>query len=506
MSFRALTSPARRWGLLGGYSLLAGWALAGCVGGKDRSPPSGKATPPVRAAVADAALPGFAPDEAVVLIHSAHDTLGAARLSLEAALRLPIDLPLPFPRIERHADRFRVVLSRGPFAALSGLWGGVKAAHPATELLAAGQAGGDDIIRMAIVCSPADSVPLYAAPKEGVQKPGKELARLHTGQVLALKEEDDGPGVSDEEDEGGESHAPTLSEQGYLTVLQPQVGLVHAPDVLLPADCTPRDEDNDDGNGRILTGTSVGAPKPGQVGRLCLTTRFSGKRGRQTQADLLAVSPNYRRCLRFVGAGTFDGFDHSRDGSHFAVEVSEPRPTPSGPGTPTPALRLYAVPSAPAAGQSNPVPRGQWPGLSRPAFLGDHLIALSEEAALIGVWSIDGLSRRAPTDTSPPPAPRRLLQLPLPGLPALPEKLQAAVHRPAAPTLSGERVKASFLRSCPPELQKRVRTLSGRGFVACLYEIEVEVGLDGTRSERRCRIDNADNPLEEPLSVPCPAL
>ena len=185
MSFRALTRSGRRWGLLGGYGLLACWALAGCVGGKDRSPSSGKGAPTVSAVVADAALPGFAPDEAVVLIHSAHDTLGAARLSLEAALRLPIDLPLPFPRIERHSDRFRVVLSRGPFAALSGLWGGVKAAYPAAELLPAGQAGGDDIIRMAIVCSPADSVPLYAAPKEGVQKPGKELARLHTGQVLA---------------------------------------------------------------------------------------------------------------------------------------------------------------------------------------------------------------------------------------------------------------------------------------------------------------------------------
>ena len=120
--------------------------------------------------------------------------------------------------------------SRGPFAALSGLWGR-QAVHPAAGFCwLAGR--GDDIIRMAIVCSPADSVPLYAAPKRGCSKPGKELARLHTGQVLALKVEDDGPGVSDEADEGSESHAPTLSEQGYLTVLQPQVGLVHAPDVL----------------------------------------------------------------------------------------------------------------------------------------------------------------------------------------------------------------------------------------------------------------------------------
>jgi hypothetical protein len=50
-----------------------------------------------------------------------------------------------------------------------------------------------------------------------------------------------------------------------------------------------------------------------------------------------------------------------------------------------------------------------------------------------------------------------------------------------------------------------VRTAAGRHFVAGLYELEVEVALDGTHPERRCRIDNADNSLEEPLSVPCPA-
>lgn len=504
MSFRALTSPGHQAGSLLSLALLVGLAGAGCHHGKEAP------RPPASPASVDAASP-FAAEEAVVLVHSAHDTLGAARLALEEALRLPVALPLPFPRVERHSDRFRVVLARGPFATLRGLWQSVAGVQPSVQVLAAGQAGGDDIIRLAIVCSPADSVPLLAAPKEGGLKPGKELLRLRSGQVLVLKEEDEGPTAGDDEGGGEDSHAPTLGEQGYLTVLQPQLGLVHAPDVLLPADCTPRDEDNDDGNGRILTGSTVGAPRPGQVGRLCLTTRFAGKLERQARADLLAVGPNYRHCLRFAGAGTFDGFDHSRDGGHFAVEVSESKPLPAAGALPAvgalpvvPALRLYAVPEAPP-GQSGLQVRGQWPNLSRPAFLGEHLIAVSEDTAAVALWSIDGLSRRAATDSSPLAAPRRLLQLSLPGLPPLPEKLLATVHRPAAPTLANDRIKVSFLRSCPPDLQKRVRTLAGRHYVACLYELEVEVAPDGTRLERRCRIDNADSPLEEPLSVPCPA-
>ena len=45
---------------------------------------------------------------------------------------------------------------------------------------------------------------------------------------------------------------------------------------------------------------------------------------------------------------------------------------------------------------------------------------------------------------------------------------------------------------------------AGRGYVACLFELELEVGFDGSRVERRCHIDNADSPLEEPLTVACP--
>lgn len=530
MSFRALSDRLRRSpsqarprhviGLLG-----LAWALAGpACRGKEATPP------PVPALPAEPPAK-FAAEEAVVLLHSAHDTISAARLALEEALRLPVDLPLPFPRVEKHGDQFRVVLARGPFAVLQPLIKALSAApKPASvpvpiQVQAVGQAGSDDVIRLAIVCSQGDTVPLLAMPTGGTQTPGKEISALRHGQVLALKEEDEGPS-SAHDDEGGEDdgHAPTLVEQGYLSVLQPQLGLVHAPDVLLPADCTPRDEDNDDGNGRILTGTTVGAPKPGQVGRLCLTTRFAGKHGRQTRADLLAVSPNYRRCLRFAGAGTFDGFDHARDGSHFAVEIidarspatgsasiagtagaSAPVAAASGPAAAAggPALRVYAVSEA-APGQSGLSVRAQWPGLSRPAFLADHLIALGDDAAGVSLWSVDGLGKRSAQDKSPLPAPRRLALVSLPGLPPLSDKLQAVVHRPAAPTLSGDRVKASFLRSCPVDLQKRVKSQAGRSYVACLFELEVEVAMDGSRVERRCHIDNAENPLEEPPSVPCP--
>ena len=122
----------------------------------------------------------------------------------------------------------------------------------------------------------------------------------------------------------------------------------------------------------------------------------------------------------------------------------------------------------------------------------------------MGLFNMACTRSRCGTDASALPAPRRLLQVALPGLPPLPDKLASAVHRPAAPTLSSDRVKVSFLRSCPPEMQKRVRTLVGRGYVGCLFELEVEVAMDGTRTERRCHIDNAENSLEEPLTVACP--
>jgi hypothetical protein len=87
-------------------------------------------------------------------------------------------------------------------------------------------------------------------------------------------------------------------------------------------------------------------------------------------------------------------------------------------------------------------------------------------------------------------------------LPAIPDKV--AVHRPAAPTLSNGRVRVAFLRSCRPEAVKRVRAAAGSSYVYCTLELEAEVGLDGQGLERRCRLDNAESQLEEPISIPCP--
>ena len=427
-----------------------------------------------------------------MLVDSAHDTLSAARLGLEAALRLPVDLPLPYPRVERHGDRFRVVLGRGPFSALRPFSASLTSAGHPVQFLPAGQAGGDDVIRMGIVCTEGGSVPLYALP---LSTPPKEVARLQHGQVVVLKEDEDEPrhGSSDADEEGGNETA----ERGFVTVLMPQAGLIRGPDVLLPADCTPRDEDNDDGNGRIL-----GQSGPSPFGRLCLTTRFAGRVHHLARADVLAVAPNYRRCLHFPSAGTFDGFDHSRNGSHFAVEVDEMTGAARGLSAPAKAapfvgLRLYAVDS-----KSAMLPRAEWPGLSRPAFLGDHLIALAEEAAAVSVWAIDGVSKRAAEDTTPLPAPRRIVSLAVLELPRLSDKVPA--HRPAAPTISNGRLRVSFLRSCRPDWAKRVRVAAGRGYVQCVLEIEVEAGWNGEKLERRCKLDNAENPLEEPLTIPCP--
>lgn len=311
MSSQSAASPGL-WALLL-LTLCGGCPQAGSGSGATSSSgsPSGSSTAGQGGAAdstAKAATPAapdqFAANAEVVLEGGAHDTLGAARLGLEAVLKLPTNLPLPYPRVERHADRFRVVLGRGPFAALKPLVQALAAAGHPVQMQAAGQAGGDDVIRLGIVCTEGESVPLYsAAAAKG--SPPKEIAKLRHGQVVVLKEDEEEPrhgSHGDDEGGGGE-----VAERGFLTVLQPQAGLVRGPDVLLPADCTPRDEDNDDGNGRIL-----GVSAPGEAGRLCLTTRFSGRVAHLSRADVLAVAPSYRRCAHFVGAGTFDGFDHSR--------------------------------------------------------------------------------------------------------------------------------------------------------------------------------------------------
>jgi hypothetical protein len=447
---------------------------AGCRG--QASPPSEQAPKKGAATGPAAGTEHFSDSDVVVLVDSAHDTLGAARLALEAALRLPVDLPLPYPRVERHGDLFRVVLARGAFSALRALRQALAAAGHPVQVLAAGQAGNDDVLRLGIVCTDGDTVPLYAAP---LSSPLKEVARLKHGQVVALKEEDDDPhpGDSDGDEEGSSEEA----EKGFLPVLQPQVGLVRGPDVLLPADCTPRDEDNDDGNGRIL-----GADGASGFGRLCLTTRFSGRVGNLQRADVVVVTPSYRHCLRFPSAGTFDGFDHSHNGTHFAIEVE------GG------ALRLYAVPAAGVVKA-----RGQWPGLSRPAFLGDDLVALSEEPSALSISVIEGLGRRDASDTSPLPTPKRIAHFGASQLPPLPDKVP--IHRPGAPTLSNGRMHTSFLRGCRPEWEKRVRAAAHGSYVQCLLELEAEVGLHGEHLDWHCHLDNAENPLEEALTIQCPA-
>ncbi len=462
------------------------------------------------------------PAQEIVLIGSQHDTLSAAREGLEAALKLPVELPLPFPRVERQADVFRVILGRGKSATLAGLQAALQAAGKPAQVMPAGQAGGDDVIRLGIVCTDGTPAPLYKSPllKEG---PQHELARLTTGQVVIPTEEDE-PAEPDDRHGGGHDQ-PSEAESGYLTVLQPRAGLLSGPTVLLPADCTPRDEDNDDGNGRLLQG-----------GRLCLTTRFSGKKGQVPHADLLAVMPNYRRCVRFPDAGTFDGFDHDHARTQFAVEaalkVAETGPSPAGvPGprppasadkTPRPAaptgLQIYAV-----SEHGELTLRGQLPGLQRPAYLGDHLVAVSEPVAAPASPPSGGPAGAlaAPPDKSPGlvvldgiakpgtgtagnvlPVPRRLFSFAPGAFVRLTPKVP--LYRPAAPTLQDGRVRASFQQSCRPDGEKRVRAAAKNNFVQCVMEVEVEVALDGSKPQQHCRLDNAQNNLDEPLPTPCP--
>lgn len=487
-----------------------------------KQPPAPTGAVAVAGPQVDAAAPAAAldPTQESVLVGSQHDTLSAARLGLEAALKLPVDLPLPFPRVEHHADGFRVVLARGKARQLAALQAALQATGQRAELAPAGQAGGDDVVRLGIVCTDGTPAPLYQAPRppDGALR---ELARLPTGQVVVPKEEDEATAEPDEGDRGG--HDSSAAESGYLTVLQPRAGLLAGPTVLLPADCTPRDEDNDDGNGRLL-----------QDGRLCLTTRFSGKQGQVPHADLLAVTPNYRRCVRFADAGTFDGFDHDAARTQFAVEAPVSAAPPSAPAGPAaiaaggrpPAGAAKPPASAPLTGlhiyavspRGELLPRGQLPGLQRPAYLGDHLVAVVEPppgspavgaggagSSPPGLVVLDGIARLGADGgaAAPLPTPRRIFSFAPGTFSRLVPKV--ATYRPAAPTLQDGRVHVSFQQSCRPDGEKRVRAAAKGDFIQCLMEVEVEVGLDGTRPQQHCRLDNAQNNLDEPLPTPCPS-
>jgi hypothetical protein len=409
--------------------------------------------------------PQLPKDGQVVLVLGEHDSLEGARKGLEAALRLRTDLPLPFPRVERRGDRYRVVLGRGKGPALQPVFRALRAEGAAVEGGAAGE-GGDDVVRLGIVCAegPGKDAPLYAPelPLGKGAQGAKEAARLPHGQVVVLGE-DEGGGMDDESEEAA---------QGFVRVLAPRAGLVKGTDVLLPADCTPRDEDNDDGNGRLLAG-----------GRLCLTTRFQGKDGEVMRASLVAVAPSYRRCTRFPDAGTFDGFDQAPGGAQFAVE--------SGQG-----LAIYDVSAAGELAQ-----RLRLPGLSRPAYLGEGkgLVAAIEDEAGQGLALIDDAVLRSGQGA---PTPRRIFQLAGPRFaPAV------AMHRPAAPTfdVGKGRVRAAFRLACNKAEEGRVKAVARGDYEQCMMEVEVEVPLTGgeARAEMRCHLNNAPSPLDQPLSVPC---
>lgn len=465
----ALISPVFRslWPQLdrrGAASALVLGAVVLCLGGCPRA--AQKSPPDLSSPSVD--LGGGADEGALIL--SEHDGLGSAREALEAALRLPVDLPLPFPRVEHRGDRYRVTLARGGRAALLTLAQALKAAGAAARLVNADEAQSDEVVRLGIVCTePGGSVPLFRG--EGAQKAGRrgagpmvEVGRAPHGRVLLLADAEE-----DLEAGGG------VAERGYLRVLGQGEGLVRSTDVLLPPDCTPRDEDNDDGNGRILA-----------TGRLCLTTRFAGKDGELTRAALLAVHRSYRRCTRFADAGTFDGFDHDAAGAQFAVEVAGAAPEAAG-------VQVYDVSAAGELKQ-----RLTLAGVARPAYLGG--------AGLAGVWTEarsqslvllgpENLSGAAPAKVEP----RRLFTLP--GAPFAP---RSPSYRPAAPALHGARVAVTLQQACEPGEEQQVRARARKDFRQCVREVEVEVGLDGSAPRRRCLLNNAPVMLDEALTTSCP--
>ncbi len=427
-------------------------AVMGLVGCKDRDrgqPAGGGGTA--------AQVPADA--EVVVLSQGDLDSVQGARLALEAALRLPTALPLPYPRVEHHGDRFRVVLGRGKFGGLRPL---LATLGKEAQVVRAGEGGNDDVIRLGIICTEGGDVPLFDVALPAAGDP-REIGRVGHGKVLVLKEEED---LSPE---GGSEEV----ERGFVHVLAPRAGMVRSTDLLLPPDCTPRDEDNDDGNGRLLSG-----------GRLCLTTRFSGKDGEVNRATLIAVTPSYRRCTRFSDAGTFDSFDQDPTGTQFAVEDRAARGS----------LQVFDV-----GPDGKLLQRFRLPGLLRPAYLAQGLVATVEDGAGQGLVVIDNGhgALRGPVPAAPP-VPARIFNL-------TGDRFQPAAptYRPAAPTLREGKVVVSFQQGCQKAEQRRVRSVARKDFEQCLLEVEVEVGLDGKGAKRRCSLNNAPSSLEEPLGTPC---
>lgn len=405
-------------------------------------------------------------DADVILLLSEHEGLAEAQKGLEAALRLPVDLPLPFPRVERHGDKYRVVLARGKYEGLGHVAGALGARARVVPL---GEGGTDDVLRLGIVCAePGGSVPLFApaGPRLKKGETPREAGRLPHGQVLVLQaEDDDGP----EEGGGG-----VEAERGFARVLKPQPGLVREADVLLPPDCTPRDEDNDDGNGRLLA-----------HGALCLTTRSEGMDGEVHRAALLAVAQNYRQCARFPDAGTFDGFDQNQPGMQFAVENK------GAPPHGDPALEIYDV-----SPQGKLALRARYPGLSRPAYLGRFLVATVADAGGQGIVVLDGEVLQH--SLSAVPAPKRIFTL---GGPRFVPR--SPTVRPAAPTLHDGRVRVTFQQACEGAEERRVRAAARADFKQCIFEVEVDVGTDGKDPRRRCTLNNGPVTLEQPLPAPC---
>ncbi|MCS6913605.1 MAG: hypothetical protein NZ890_10235 [Myxococcota bacterium] len=402
--------------------------------------------------------PAFPPDAAVVVSLGEHDTLQGARQGLAAALKLRANLPLPFPRVERHGDLFRVVAARGKYAALEPLLGELGKSGGAHRVIPASQAGGDDVVRLAIVCTEGAAAPLYAPvlPESGLPA---EIARLPHGEVLVPLE-----------DEGGLEEDSPEAERGFIKVVAPQQGMVRGPDVLLPADCTPRDEDNDDGNGHLLGG-----------GRLCLTTRFSGRDGDVARAALVAVAPNYRRCHRFPDAGTFDGFDQHPAGTQFAVEAI---------GSGGAGVSVYDV-----SAEGVLTLRFHVVGLTRPVYLGGSLVAVEETADRQALVVIGPEALQGPGS----PTPRRIFSVGAAQFhPAVP------THRPAAPTLQDGRVTAVFHQACNRIEERRVRSVARGDFEQCVREMEVEVGLDASAPQTRCQLNNSPSGLDQPLRTSCP--
>ena len=302
---------------------------------------------------------------------------------------------------------------------------------------------------------------------------------------------------------GSRESSPEV-ESGYLTILQPRVACCRAPPSFYPPTARRAMRDNDDGNGRLLPG-----------GRLCLTTLFRqegqipARRPAGGHAELSPLRPAspipVQRRLRprlYPHPVRGGGAAPSAAGGRAGSAAGKPARPPQGSGH----LELcgFCAPRGADAART-------LPGLPTPAP-SEHLVAVAEPVLRQDPLPLAAAARHRgahgaassvlESGTTTMPAPRRIFSF-APGIPFACTQ-RSDLSAGGADPLDG-RVRASNKTVALMETSVSVTADQGGTFSAS-WRSMLRWAWTAARPQQHCRLDNAQNNLEEPLPTPCPRL